>query len=297
MRESDTAGFMADVLQASLERPVIVDFWAEWCGPCKQLGPLLEAAVRAHRGAVQLVKIDIDKNQELAAQLQIQSVPTVYAFFQGRPVDGFQGALPESQLRSFVERIVRASGAAPGEEDPIEILMNEGYAARNDGQHGTAAELFLSAYNEDRESARAKEAAAEHIRSLLDDGAPRPASTFFEALPAPWQEDAALAAARSGLELAQSSEGAGDEKVRAELLAAVEADGNDHESRYALAAEYLAAGEREQAGEALLEIVARNRGWNEQQARKQLVKYFEAWGEDDPLTAELRRRLAALLFA
>ena len=302
IKDSNTANFTTDVLQASMEQPVIVDFWATWCEPCKQLLPILEAAVREQRGAVRLVRIDIDASRDLAMQLQIQSVPTVYAFYQGQPVDGFQGALPQSQVRQFVDRLVAASGAEPAEENAVEILMREARAAREENQHASAAELFLSAYQEDTTGARAIEAAGEHLRSLLDgdlkSGAGQGgeiARKFIASLPEAVRDDPALEGVRAALELL--AEGGGDEKATAELRESLRQDENDHASRYALAAELYAAGDSRAAGEALLEIMRRDRNWNDEQARKQLVRYFAAWGEGDPLTKELRAELAAILFA
>ena len=296
IREGSTATFMADVMEASRQHPVLVDFWAPWCEPCKQLTPILESVVNAHRGAIRLVKIDIDQNQELAQQLRVQSVPTVYAFYQGQPVDAFQGALPESQIKQFVERLIRGSGATADEGDPIEILMNEGYAAREDTQHETAAELFLSAWQEDRESARADEAVREHLNSLLDAKQTEAARKFLDSLPEKLRDGENLKALHTRLELAEAATYV-DHELIADMRKRIAANDDDLEARLALARELHAADEREEAAKTLLEIIERNRNWNDQEPRKLLVKYFEAWGEKDPLTQQYRQALSALLFS
>ncbi len=290
IKDSSIEGFEADVLQASMTTPVIVDFWAPWCGPCKQLGPMLEQAVKAARGAVRLVKIDIDQNQELAMQLRVQSVPAVYAFFQGRPVDGFVGALPESQIKAFIERLTQAAGTDQG-PDPLEQALAQAQAALEGGQPGAASALFAQILQHDPEN---KQAAAGLIRCQLDAGDTAAAKAMYDGLPEEVKSDPALASIAASLELADMSAGAGDVLALKSQLAVNE---NDHQARFDLAMALYAAGDAEGATDALLEIIARDRGWNDEAARKQLLKFFEAWGPTDPRTLEARRRLSSLLFS
>lgn len=290
IKDSSFETFEADVLQASMTAPVIVDFWAPWCGPCKQLGPLLEQAVKAARGAVRLVKIDIDKNQDLAMQLQVQSVPTVYAFFQGRPVDGFVGAQPESQVKAFIERLSRAAGTEPG-PDPLEEALDQAQTALDNGQLGAASALFAQVLQHDPDNAKA---AAGLIRCRLASGDTAGAKAMYETLPDEARNDPALASVAASLELAEISAESGDV---AELKSRLAADENDHQARFDLAMALYAARDSEGATDALLEIIRRDRGWNDEAARKQLLKFFEAWGPTDPRTLEARRRLSSLLFS
>ncbi len=290
IKESNTEGFEADVLQASRTTPVIVDFWAPWCGPCKQLGPLLEQAVKAARGAVRLVKIDIDQNQELAVQLRVQSVPAVYAFYQGQPVDGFVGALPESQVKAFIERLVQSAGTDQG-PDPLEAALEQAQAALESGQLGAASSLFGQILQHDPDNTAAT---AGLIRCQLDSGDTAGAKALFDGLPEEVKNDPAFDSIAASLELADMSAEAGDVLALKSQLAVNE---NNHQARFDLAMALYAAGDGDGAAEALLEIIGRDRNWDDEAARKQLLKFFEAWGPTDPRTLEARRRLSSLLFS
>ncbi|MFQ5774687.1 MAG: tetratricopeptide repeat protein [Kiloniellaceae bacterium] len=290
IKDSDTARFGRDVIEASMAAPVIVDFWAPWCGPCKQLGPLLEKAVQGARGALRLVKINVDQNQALAGQLRIQSIPAVYAFYQGQPVDGFVGAQGESQIKSFVERLVRQAGGAPG-PSPVEQALEQAKAALEAKQFGAASALFGQVLQHEPEN---EDALAGMIRCHLDSGDAAGARTMFDSLSAELKGKPALESVAAAIELAEAGAQAGPIPELRERLAA---SPGDHQIRFDLAMALHAAGERESAADELLEIVRRNRTWNEEAARKQLVKLFEAWGPADPLTLEARRRLSSLLFA
>lgn len=290
VKDSDTENFAADVIDGSMTVPVIVDFWAPWCGPCKTLGPALEKAVAAARGAVKMVKVNVDENQALAGQMRVQSIPAVYAFFQGRPVDGFVGAQPESQIEDFVKRLVEAAGTDQG-PSPIEQALQEAETALEGGQHSAAAALYGQILQHEPENLTAT---AGLIRCSLDAGDTEQARQIFESLPEDMRADEAFAAIAAALELADASSDSGEIP---ELMERVAHNENDHQSRFDLAMALYAANKRESAVEELLEIVGRNRTWNEDAARKQLLKLFEAWGPKDPLTQESRRRLSALLFS
>ena len=290
IKESGTADFARDVIDASMDTPVIVDFWAPWCQPCKQLGPVLEKTVTAARGAVRLVKIDIDKNQELAAQLRVQSIPTVYAFFQGRPVDGFQGALPESQIKSFVDRLAKSAGSARG-PDPVEEAIQQAEAAMEAGQAGAASALFAQVLQHDPENTKAL---AGMIRCQLASGDKAGAKEMLDGLTDELRGQAEFASIAAALELVEAGEAAGDIP---DLMEKVAHDQHDHQARFDLAMALYAADKREAAIDELLEIVRRDRSWDDDGARKQLVKFFEAWGPTDPLTLRGRRRLSSLLFS
>jgi putative thioredoxin len=293
VKDSDTEHFMADVIEASNEVPVIVDFWATWCGPCKQLGPQLEKAVKETKGAVRLVKIDVDKNQELAAQMRVQSIPAVYAFHRGRPVDGFVGALQESQIKAFVQRLVKQAGAGTtAGPSPVEQALEGAETALKAGDAGTASALFGQVLQHEPENAAA---AGGLVRALLKGGDPEQARELLDGLAPAIAKDKAIEAARAALELVEQGRKAAG--ATAELEARLAKDPNDHQARYDLALALYGAGDAEPALDALLEIVRRNRGWNEEAARKQLVKIFEALGPTDPLTLAARRRLSSILFA
>ncbi|MCR6629493.1 MAG: thioredoxin [Magnetospirillum sp.] len=290
IKDGSAATFAADVIEASRKTPVIVDFWATWCGPCKTLGPALEKVVRELRGAVRMVKIDVDKEQQLAAQLRIQSVPTVYAFVGGRPVDAFTGALPESQIRAFLQRLVQMGG---GDAEPsLDEVVAEAKELLAAGDAETAAQAFQQVLAEDPSHAGAM---AGLLRSLLALGDAQSVKQMLAQLPPEMLKTADIAAVKTALELQETAAaGAGES---AELRRRLATDANDHQARFDLALAYYGAGEPEAAVDELLELFRRDRAWNEDAARKQLVKLFEAFGPTHPLTVSGRRRLSSLLFS
>ena len=291
VKDSSQNSFKADVIDASMQVPVIVDFWAPWCGPCKQLGPMLEKVVREARGAVRMVKINIDENQALAGQMRIQSIPAVYAFFQGRPVDGFQGAQPEGQLKQFVGRLAQLAGGEGG-ESPIEAALEEAEAAMAEGDHAAATEIFGQILEHEPENLKA---IAGIVRCLIALGEMEQAAEFLGRTPKGKENDAAIAGARAQLEVAQAGQKAAGQSDA--LRARVEANPKDFEARHELAQALFAGGDKEGAIDQLLDIVRVNRAWNEEAARKQLVTFFEAMGPTDPLTLSGRRRLSSILFS
>jgi putative thioredoxin len=291
VKNSDTKSFMADVIEASQQVPVIVDFWAPWCGPCKQLGPALEKAVNEAKGAVRMVKIDIDKNQQLATQMRIQSIPAVYAFYQGQPVDGFVGALPDSQVKTFVTKLAALAGGGEAGPSPIEEALEQAEASLEAGDSGTASAIFNQALAHE---AGNLQALAGLTRALIAAGDIEAARTAFDRAPADKRGDAVLGKARAALELAEQAAGATGRL--SEIEAALATNPNDHQARFDRAMALYAAGDQEKAVDDLLEIVGRKRDWNEEAARKQLVKFFEALGPTHALTLSGRRRLSSLLF-
>jgi putative thioredoxin len=287
VKEATTASFMADVIEASRHALVIVDFWAPWCGPCKQLGPLLEKVVREFRGAVRMVKLNVDNAKDLAAQLRVQSVPMVYAFKDGRPVDAFVGAMAETQIRQFIQRL--ATGA--GETVSLADLVAQAKEILAEGDAETAAQAFQQVLQEDPANAPAM---AGLMRCLMALGDTDQVKTVLARLPADMAKHAEIVAVRTVLELAESAGKAGS---AADLRRKVAENADDHQARFDLAMAYYAANEYEAAVEELLEVVRRNRAWNDDAARKQLVKFFEAFGFGDPLSVSGRRRLSSLLFS
>jgi putative thioredoxin len=286
IKDSDIQHFAEDVLAASREVPVIVDFWAPWCGPCKQLTPVLEKVVRQAGGKVKLVKVNVDENQAIAQQLRIQSIPAVFAFKDGQPVDGFAGALPESQVKAFIQRLTGDSG--PSE---IERALAMARESRENGQSAQAASIYSQILRVEPDNAGAIGGLAQcHIAS----GELDQARALLAELTPEQAKDTEVAAARAAIELAEQAASVGD---TAELEQAIAADPNNHQARYDLSLALVAQGRRQEAVDQLLEIVKRNRGWNDEAARKQLVTLFEAFGPVDPLTVASRRRLSSLLFS
>src|SRR5437868_11601484 len=288
VKDVTTADFMAEVVDASFDQPVIVDFWAPWCGPCKQLGPLLETTVRATNGAVRMVKVNIDENPQIAQQMRIPAVPAVRAFTDGRPVDGFVGALPESQVKQFVQRL----GGGKGGPSPVEEAMAMAKEALQSGDHKTAGALYAQVLQRDPANV---EALAGNIRAMIARGDLARARQALDRVPKESATHAEVTAARSALELAEQAQKAmaGASKLRARLAA----NPDDHEARFELATALFGSGNREAAIDELLALFKRDREWNEQAARKQLVKFFEAMGPTDPLTLSARRRLSSLMFS
>ena len=288
VKESTTASFVEDVLEASAKVPVVVDFWAPWCGPCKTLGPLLEKLVKETKGAVRMVKVNVDKNQDLAMQMRVQSIPAVYAFVNGRPVDGFVGAVPESQVKAFIQRLLGSSaGAAPG----LEEVLAEAKELLATGDANTALQIYQEVLAQDQQNAVA---VAGTLRCLLQLDLAGQAQRLLDGLPSELAGHAEITAVRTALDLAQQ---AGQAGPASELRRAVAVNPDDHQARFDLAMAYYATGEREAAVDELLELFRRNRTWNDEAARKQLLKLFEAFGPTDPLTVASRKRLSSLMFA
>jgi len=282
IKDVTSASFEADVIAASMETPIIVDFWAPWCGPCKQLAPALEKAVAAARGKVRLAKINIDENPDLAQALRIQSIPTVYAFFQGRPVDAFQGALPESQVKQFVDRLAAQAGG----DDGIVAVLEQAQQSLDAGDVENAIALYRAILGEAPETPAAFLGL---VRALLLQDDIDEAKNVLAQAPKAIAGHADITAAKAAIDLAEQASSAGP---IGPLSDAVARDPADHQARLDLATALYAA-----AIDHLLESIKRDRTWNEGEARKQLVKYFEAQGPLDPVTVAGRRRLSSILFS
>lgn len=290
IKDGSEASFMADVVEASQTVPVIVDFWAPWCGPCKTLGPLLEDAVRAAKGAVKMVKVNVDEAQMIAGQLRIQSIPTVYAFWKGQPVDGFQGAVPGSEITAFVDRVIKASGGeAPG--DSLNEAVEAAEEMLSEGAAEDAAQTFAAILEEDPSHAGAYGGLVRaHI--AMDDL--DQAEAILNGASAEMSTSPELEAAHAQLQLARQAADAGPV---AELQAAVEADPNNHQARFDLAQALHANNDAEAAVDMLLELFRRDREWNEGAAKTQLFTIFDALKPNDPVVLNGRRRLSSMIFA
>ena len=286
IKESSTAGFAQDVMEASKSALILVDFWAAWCGPCKQLTPILEKVVTSYGGKVRLVKINVDEHPGIAGQLRVQSIPTVYAFRDGRPLDGFMGAQPESAIRSFIDRLMEG-----GVEDDLGAVLDAAEQALEAGDVQGAAEIYAAVLQEHKQNVTALAGLA---HCYLQTGDAARAEQMLGLIPPDEQNGPAVERVKAALELARK---AGPDDKRAVLETLLEGNPNDHQARFDLAVALGARGQKDEAVEHLLTIVQRQRSWNEEAARKQLVQFFEAWGPKDPATVDGRRRLASLLFS
>jgi putative thioredoxin len=286
IKDSGTATFMHDVIEGSKDVPVIVDFWAPWCGPCKQLTPTLEKLVKQYAGKVKLVKVNVDDNQQLAGQFRVQSIPAVYAFKGGRPVDGFMGAMPESQVKSFIEKLTGGGG------NPLDEALAEAEAFLAEGQTETALEIYQEILAQDPVHAKAMAGA---LKAYIALGKDDEARDIIGKLPDPLNKAPEILSVKTALELKAQSAGASGE-VQA-LAEKVKANPKDLQLRQDLAMAKFGAGDKEGAMDELLESIRIDRKWNEEAARKQLVKFFEAFGPTDALTVQGRRKLSSILFS
>lgn len=288
IKDTTTAAFMKDVIEASKTVPVLVDFWAPWCGPCKALTPIIEKLVRAAKGKVRLVKMNIDDHPSVAGQLGVQSIPAVFAFVDGKPIDAFMGALPEGQVKTFIDRLIATNGSV---DDGLAGALESANAAFEEGDVKSAAEIFAAILEEDKENI---EALAGLVKCYVAAGDFEHAESTLALAPPAKQNHATIASVRAMLDLARKAPSAAS---TAALESAIASNPNDHQARYDLALAMNAAGNKEGAVDNLLEIFKRNRAWNEEAARKQLVQFFEAWGPKDDMTLLGRRRLSVMLFA
>lgn len=286
----DTDNFEAEVVHASMEVPVIVDFWAPWCGPCKQLMPVLEKAVQAAKGEVKLAKVNLDDNPQLAQALRVQSVPTVFAFFGGRPVDAFQGAQPESAINAFVEKLVQIARSSKPDAIDIPETLKAAADALAQGDLPVAQNMYMQILQQDDNNAAAF---AGLIRTYIAAGAIEQAEAMLESASEKFSGNDELEAARTALEMAKKASGVD----LGALEKAVADNPKDHQARIDLAEGQFAVGQKENAIDTLIASIEIDRNWNEEAARKALLKFFEALGHSDPLTIDGRKKLSAILFS
>ena len=285
---------MADVIEASQTRPVIVDFWAPWCGPCKQLVPALEKAVTAQNGKVHLVKVNVDENKQLAASMRVQSIPAVYVFYQGQPIDGFTGAIPDSEVKKLVENLANVSAKNPeGANIASMVKQAEGFVLEGKLDHAQA--LYSAVLEIEEENAAAYTGL---IKAFLASDNQEEAQHLFDNAPDSVKQDKHWASVQSAFELQDKMvKAALGADATASLKAKVDADPKNHQARFDYALALFAANERDAAVDELLEIIRRDRKWNEEAARKELVTIFDALGPMDPLTISARKRLSSILFS
>ncbi|HKL55585.1 MAG: thioredoxin [Roseovarius sp.] len=291
IKDVSEADFMAEVVEASQQVPVIVDFWAPWCGPCKTLGPALEAAVTKAKGAVRMAKVNVDENQAIAGQLRVQSIPTVYAFWKGQPVDGFQGAVPPSEIDSFVARVIEAAGGEAAGDGGLAEAVTAAEEMLEQGAASDAAQTFAAILQEDPQNAAAYGGLVRAHIALgeLDQG-----EAILNGAPAEISKAPELEAAHAQLELARQVENTGPVS---ELRAQVDADPGDHQARFDLAKALYAGGETQAAVDELLELFRRDREWNDEAAKTQLFTIFDALKPNDPIVQSGRRKLSSMIFA
>jgi putative thioredoxin len=289
IKDTTTQTFVKDVIEESKRQPVLIDFWAEWCGPCKQLTPILEKAVRGAKGKVKLVKMNIDQHPAIPGQMGIQSIPAVIAFVNGQPADGFMGAVPESQVNAFIERLTKGV-TAPGEVN-VDEIVKEAEAVLAEGDVAAAAQIYAEALSHDSTNIAALAGLA---KCYITSGAVEQAKQTLGMVPESKRNDPAVKAVQAAIDLAEQAESLGPV---AELEQKVAANPLDHQARFDLATALNAQGNRAAATEHLLEIIKRDRKWNDDGARRQLVQFFEAWGGADDATVEGRKRLSTILFS
>lgn len=289
IKETTTQTFVKDVIEESKRQPVLIDFWAPWCGPCRQLTPILEKAVRNAKGRVKLVKMNIDEHPAVPGQMGIQSIPAVIAFVNGQPADGFMGAVPESQVNAFIDKLTKGM-AAPGEPNIADVLK-EAEAVLAEGDAATAAQIYAEVLAVDATNIAALAGLA---KCYITSGAVEQAKQTLAMVPESKRSDVAVKAVQASIDLAEQAQAVGPVT---ELEQKVAANPLDHQSRFDLATALNAIGKRVEATEQLLAIVKRDRKWNDDAARKQLVQLFEAWGAADEATVEGRKRLSTILFS
>ena len=289
IKETTTQTFVKDVIEESKRQPVLIDFWAPWCGPCRQLTPIIEKAVRAAKGKVKLVKMNIDDHPQIPGQMGIQSIPAVIAFVNGQPADGFMGAVPESQVTAFIDKL---TAGMPGAGEPnIAEILQEAEAVLAEGDPATAAQIYAEVLAADATNITALAGLA---KCYVATGAIEQAKQTLAMVPESKRNDAAVKAVQAALDLAEQAASVGPVT---ELEQKVTANPLDHQARFDLATALNASGKRAEAAQHLLEIVKRDRKWNDDGARKQLIQFFEAWGGADEATVEGRKRLSTILFS
>ena len=288
IKDTTTQSFLQDVIEESKNQPVLIDFWAPWCGPCRQLTPIIEKAVKAAKGRVKLVKMNIDEHPEYPGQMGIQSIPAVIAFVNGQPADGFMGAVPESQITAFIDKL---TAGIPGAEPTISELLKDAEAVLAEGDFANAAAIYAEVIAAEAGNIPALAGLA---KCYVETGAIEQAKQTLELIPAAQREDAAVKAVQAAIDLIAQASALGPV---AELEQSVAADPLNHQARFDLAIALNAAGMRAEAVGHLLDIVKRDRKWNEDGARKQLIQFFEAWGMADEATLDGRKRLSTLLFS